>query len=232
MTLYYAGLAVPAALALLATMMLGFAETTRATHVAAGLVTSILVVAVHTLLILFMVVTGRVIKSAMRTRPLSPEFLPELNAFFATKRGFPVAVFAVLAIVSVAVLGYSHRGFGTPSSVHWGLGVVAVAFNLWAFRDSHATLGENQLLLDRLTNELDRLDAEREARGEPPPAVPDDNLLGPRARYLVFAAVAWIPYVYWTVLLGERTSSVFPILSAAVSASGLLAAWRAPGKRA
>src|SRR6185436_9741898 len=67
------------------TVLSGLTHDGSDAHFTAGLVTSILAIAAHTLLILFMIVTGRVLKEAMRTRPMGPEFLDELNRFFARK---------------------------------------------------------------------------------------------------------------------------------------------------
>ena len=66
----FAGLLVPA---------LGVAAWTGISksdsHLTAGLISSVLAVGTHSLLIIFMMVTGRVLREAVRVRELSEEFL-------------------------------------------------------------------------------------------------------------------------------------------------------------
>ena len=93
-------------------------------HLPAGLVTAILGVALHTLLLLFMILTGRILKEAMRARPLSNEYLEELNGFFARKSAYPLAIIGSFSITTAAVLCLLYtspsprdqRGSRMPSS--------------------------------------------------------------------------------------------------------------------
>jgi hypothetical protein len=169
-------------------------------HLSAGLTTAILAVAVHTLLILFMLVTGRVLKEAMRTRPLGPDFLEELNRFFARKSAYPMAILASFAIVAAAVLGNASRGFGISPVWHYAVGLGATALNLWAIRQEARALLENQRLLDRAAAVLDRLDREREAAGTPPVEEPRDPR-GPAKWGLIIALSSWLPYLYWALIV-------------------------------
>ena len=162
------------------TLITGLQHDGSRAHFNAGLFTAVLALAAHTLLILFMIVTGRVLKEAMRTRPLSPEFLEELNVFFGRKSAYPLAVFACFAIVAAAVLGNAQRGFGISPLWHASIGTGAALLNVWAIVSEYRALLENQALLDRAALALDRLDRERAAEhgesgdgdGEPPAADP------------------------------------------------------------
>jgi len=171
-------------------------------HLGAGLFTAVLGIALHTLVILFMIVTGRVLKEAMRTRPLGPEFLVELNEFFARQRAYPLAGLGAVSIVAAGVLGFAPRGFGLDPAWHVSAGAVALALNLWAMREEHRALRANQGLLDRTAAELDRLDREQRA-GAPlaDPEVAD----GIEPKHLerwgaVIAVSAWLPYLYWGLI--------------------------------
>jgi hypothetical protein len=169
-------------------------------HVGIGLFSAVYTAAVHSLLILFMIVTGRVLKEAMAARPLGPEFLAELNAFFAKKKAYPAALFAVLAIVVAAVLGFAHRGFGIHPTWHWLTGVLALVFNLWAITIEYRALRENQHLIDRVVLELDRIDRERESE----PSAAAEDAYDPRraARWgLIVAVSAWFPFLYWSLIV-------------------------------
>ena len=230
MSHYYLALAILLAPALLATAVLGATHAPGSQlHMEFGLVTAVLCLATNTLFILFMVVTGRVLKAAMAARPLSPRFLAELNEFFARKRAYPQTLFSALAVVATAVLGYGSR-IGVPSFVHMTLGLVAVLLNLATIPLALRTLRENQGLLDRATAELDALEAE--LGPVPPEATEIPWTVGPRTRWLIFAASAWAPFLYWGLVVwrGEfsRLSPAFLIGTAIVSCLGL---WRALGPR-
>jgi hypothetical protein len=83
---YYLALALVLAPCLLLTLQSGALQDGSERHLALGLFTAVLCVATNTLLILFMIVSGRVLKAAMLARALSSEFLTELNQFAAPPR--------------------------------------------------------------------------------------------------------------------------------------------------
>jgi hypothetical protein len=190
-------LAVPA---LLLTMWLGLTGRSEP-HVLAGLVTAILVVGVHTLVILFMLVTGRVLREGMRTRELSKEFLVELNDFFARRKAYPVALFGALSIVIAGVLGQAGPALGFSPTVHMLAGLAAVVLNLWAFTLEARALRGNQVLLDRAATELDTIDRELALRGATPDydAPPDAGRVARSA--LIIAFSVWLPYFYWALVV-------------------------------
>jgi len=227
MVYYFTGLAVIAAIALLATLGTGALVPGTGMHLSVGLLGAMLAVACHTLCILFMVVTGRVLREAMQARPLGDEFLAELNEFFARKKAYPIVVFAAVSIVAVAVLGYANRGFGLHPVVHMTSGVLAILFNLWALQVEFSALRENQLLIDRAATVLDALDREAEARGEALPV--EDETLDPRTvrnSALSIAIGVWLPYLYWVLIVwrGDFSRvSLHPWVE--VSAIGFVVAW-------
>jgi len=196
---YFAALAVLVAPALVWTAVSGLVGAPS--HVGVGLFSAIFAVAVHSLLILFMIVTGRVLKEAMLARPLSPRFLAELNAFFARKTAYPAALLAVLAITAAAVLGFAHRAFDFTPAVHWIAGILALVFNLWAIAIEYRALRANQDLIDRVALELDRIDSER-ASSAAAPGVDDAYDPARAARLgLVVAVSAWFPFLYWALIV-------------------------------
>lgn len=216
--------------ALLATAATGLTrEPGDALHVKVGLVTAVLAVGTHTLVILFMIVTGRVLRAAMESRPLGPEFLAELNVFFSRKKAYPLALLAATFVVTTAVLGYGQRAFGTPATLHLLLGVAALTINLWALGQEARILRDNQALLDRAARELDRLDRETPRRVEE--TEPEFDPAHAPGRWVLTAFVAWLPYLYWGLInhRGDfgKISWLFPAITAAVSVYALLAAWGA-----
>lgn len=234
MTHYFLALALIAAPALIATAVTGVTMQGGEVHLLVGLFTAVITLATHTLMILFMIVTGRVMKAAMETRPLSADFLTELNGFFAQKKAYPVSGLAAVSIVAVGVLGYAQRAFGIPAEVHLICGVLATMFNLWALSLEWSTLRENQGLLDRTAQALDEIDRERGQRatddGEADDDMEEAEPPSP-ARFLIVAFSAWLPYLYWAMIEWKgdfaRVNPLFPIATAIVSAGAILAAFLA-----
>jgi hypothetical protein len=225
---YHLAMALVLAPCLVLTLLSGAVQDGSGHHLAVGLFTAVLCVATNTLLILFMIVSGRVLKAAMQSRALAPEFLDELNQFFARRRAYPLAILSAFAATAAAVLGYG-RFIGVPAVVHILAGLAAVLLNALALANGTRILRANQALLDRAAAELDRLDAlgapVRAEAGAPQWAY------STRTRWLVFALSAWAPYLYWSLVVWrgefERVSPVLPIASALVSLFGFARAARA-----
>ena len=196
---YFAAFAALVVPALLWAAITGFAGGGEP-HVDAGLVAAVLAVLAHTLVILFMLVTGRVLKEAIASRPFPRAFLDELNEFFARKKAYPAALLGAAATAAAAVLGYAHRGFGTPTWVHVATGFAAIAVNAWAFLLELRALRENRALVDRAAAELDRLDrAERGAAASEDAVDYDPARVGRWG--LIVAVSAWFPYLYWALIV-------------------------------
>jgi hypothetical protein len=210
--------------ALLATTWLGVSGQVE-THFKVALVTAIGTVGVHSLLILFMILTGRILREAMRARELSPVFLGELNEFFARKAAYPAALLGAVAIVVAGVLSMAQREFGWSTATHMVAGVGALLVNFWAFPLELKALRQNQDLVDRVAGELDRIDHDLEQSGElPVEALPDPAAIA-RGAFIVGVS-AWMPYLYWAMVVwrGDFTQvSIHPWVE--LSALGFLAWW-------
>ena len=223
---YYQGAAVLLIPALLATLVTGIFARGGETHLLLGLFTSIGCVAQNTLLILFMIVTGRVLKQAIASRELPRELLEELNQFFAQRRAYPVALVAATLAVAAAVLGYGSF-IGVSPWIHMLIGLGAILVNLNAIGLGVRSLRKNQELIDRAAAILDELDARPDAKPIEDPGIPWS--VGPRLRWLIFAACAWLPYLYWGLIVWHgdfsRISSLFPTGTALVSGLAVLFAF-------
>ncbi len=212
---------------LVATILSGIFRGEPNLHLWLGLTSAILAVATNTVLILFMIVTGRVLKVAMRSRPLGPEFLAELNQFFARRGAYPLAILGAASAAATAVLGYG-RFIGVPAGVHELLGVLTFLSNACALTGGFRALRENQGLLDRVARELDRLDRAGV------PVNPDDSgpdwAYPPSARWAIFALCAWLPYLYWGLVVWRGAFREVPVfllvISILCSCAGALAAYR------
>ena len=207
MTHYFGAFALLAAPMLLLTAWTGIQGSPR--HLSIGLVAAVLAVATHSLLILFMIVTGRVLREATRVRQLDPALLARLNAFFAERPGYPLALLSVLAIAAAAVLGYGNRAFGLSPAVHMLVGLGALVLNLWTLGVELAVMRENQRLVDEAAGALDRIDRERAESGladESPPANAPDPKRFVRLGWTI-ALGAWLPYLYRLLIVwrGDTT---------------------------
>ena len=224
---YYLALAFVLAPCLLATLLSGAFQDGSERHLLVSFFTAVLCVATQTILILFMIVSGRVLKAAMKSRRLEPRFLAELNDFFARRRAYPLAILAAFAATAAAVLGYG-RYIGVPPAVHMLVGLAAVLLNVFALGAGARTLKEHQGLMDRAAAELDRLDRIGApvdvAATEIPWAYPA------RTRWIVFGLSAWAPYLYWALIEWRgafaRVPWPVPLVTALVSAFGLYQAAR------
>jgi len=192
--------------ALLATAVSGIWLEGTERHLAIGLFSAILLVATHSLLIVFMIVTGRILKAAMRTRRLDTALLDELNRFFAEKSAYPVALLAAASIVATGVLGYGQRAFELAPAVHMLCGLAALLLNVWALQLEYQALRDNQAILDRTAQALDRLDR----AGEQPAPLPDDFRFGPSQRWTIAALSVWGPYLYWSLIVWKGSFDRVP----------------------
>lgn len=183
---------------LLATTWLGMTGKVDL-HFQVALITAIATVGTHSLLILFMIITGRILREAIRARQLSGEFLGELNDFFARKAAYPAALLGAVSIVAAGVISLAQGEFGWSPATHMFAGVVALMVNLWAFPLELRVLRENQGLVDRVAEELDRIDVALEAQGELPEELPLEPAAIARGG-LIVGISAWMPYLYWVLV--------------------------------
>ena len=219
MTQYFLAAAIVVVPLLLAAAVAGIFGSSW--HLALGLLGSIGAVGLHTIFIVFMIITGRILREAVRARSLDQSFLDELNVFFKSKKAYPAGIFAAFSVVAAAVLGYGNRAFDLSPAVHMLAGVGALCFTMWAVPIEVRTLRDNQRLLDRAAQELDRLDREIGPALSPEEIAEQEEYsparLGKWA--LNFAFLAWLPYLYWSLIVwkGDFTKvSVHPWLELSI----------------
>jgi hypothetical protein len=200
---YFAAAALLLVPALLAALLSGLYHDASERHLWTGLFTAILGVAVHTLVILFMLVTGRVLREAMRARALGPQWLAELNRFFSERRAYPMAVLGAFSLVAAGVLGMTAHGFGISPAWHMLVGVLAVCVNLWALSEEYRALRSNQELIDRVAAELDRMDRAASELGTAPAleaSSPESDRRAVVRLGLTLLVGSWLPYLYWALI--------------------------------
>ena len=220
MSYYFGAAAALTTLALLVSAWLGISGHIQQ-HFKIALITAIAAIGTHTLLIMFMIVTGRVLREAIENRALPEEFLDELNSFFARKRAYPAAILGATSIVVAGVLAYGQSAFGLPAMTHMLAGVAALIINLFCLSLEMRAILENQGLVDRaqqVLDELDRTNLEQGIRPENGQDLASVNI--PRSA-MVIAITAWLPYLYWSLIVwrGDFTrTSIHPWVEISVIA--------------
>jgi len=169
-------------------------------HLYLGLSAAITAGATHSLVILFSIVAGRVLREAIRARSLGDELLNDLNQFFAKKAAYPAALIAVLFIATAAVLGFGNRAFGLPPEVHMIAGILALVVNLWAFSVEGKALLANQGILDRAAAQLDAIDQAARDAGEEDEFVEPEPVNLKRVGWSLTIG-SWLPYLYQALIL-------------------------------
>ncbi len=229
---YFAIAVTLTAVALLTAAGLGFArnlglEVESETHFLVALIAAILAIGTNTMLIVFMIVTGRILREAVRARDLPREFLDELNVFFADKAAYPAAIGAAFSIVVAGVLAFAGRHYELSVWVHGSVGVLALGINLAVIPIELGALKANQRLVDRAATALNKIDADLEERGELPEEEPLQPAMIARSAWIV-AVSAWMPWGYWGLVeyRGDfGRASIHPWLE--VSILAVLVAWMA-----
>jgi hypothetical protein len=118
--------------------------------------------------ILFMLISSRLLREGHENCGLSPEYMQRSNDFFRERGGFVLVLGGALSIVVAGVLGYTERAFSIPSEVHLVMGLVAMLLTFVAAPVELSALRKAEALLDEAREVLDREDAARAARGEGP----------------------------------------------------------------
>ncbi len=196
---YFGAAAIVTLLSLLVSAWLGISGQ-AALHFRVALVTAILCIGTHSLLILFMIITGRIIREAMQARDLPKEFLDELNLFFSKKKAYPAALLGATSIVAAGVMGTAQDALGLPAMSHMLMGVLALGINFFAILVEVQAVLANQGLVDRVAAALDTIDGTLEEAGElPEEEEPDPKALARGA--LSVALGAWLPYLYWGLVV-------------------------------
>lgn len=166
MSHYYLSLMVLAVGGLIATATAGVLGLEL--HLTIALGTALVVVGLHSLVILFMLISSRLLREGHENCGLSPEYMQRSNDFFRERGGFFLVLGGALSIVVAGVLGYTERAFSIPSEVHLLMGLVAMVLTFLAVPVELRALRRAEALLDEARVVLDREDAERAARGEAP----------------------------------------------------------------
>jgi hypothetical protein len=175
MTRIFLTLAATNALALLITFALGcWSKLTAGLHDAAspayllhflfGLFTAVGTLLTHCLIFTYFLGTGRWVKEVTLAYDL-PDAPWHKRTRDLKRATFPPALAAMLITIATAAGGAGAQLQQWPWQVHFTLGLITLAVNLWAFRLEYRNVTENAGILDAVLREVDRIRAER---GLPP----------------------------------------------------------------
>jgi hypothetical protein len=132
-------------------------------HFLSGLSTALLTLLVHCLIFTYFLGTGRWVKEVTLAYRL-PDDPWHKETRELKRRVFPPALFAMLAVIATGAAGAAAQVGVSLWQVHFSLGTLALAVNLWAFASEIRCLRANIVVLDEILAAVDRV---RAARGLP-----------------------------------------------------------------
>jgi hypothetical protein len=200
MSHYYISLLVLVAGGLALTVLAGVLSLSW--HLTVALPTAMLVVALHSLTILFVLIGSRLLREAVDNCGLNQEFLARSNTYFSSPSGLFLSLAGAFSIVVAGVLGYGERAFQLPAWVHLAAGLCAAALTLIAVPFEYRFLRTVEGLLDETRASLDAEDRRRAAEGLGPVDEGHVPQRDTRAHTGLFIAVApWCVYAYQLLIV-------------------------------
>jgi hypothetical protein len=132
-------------------------------HFVLGLVTVLVNLALHCLIFIYFLGTGRLVKEIALAYKMPDEPWPKLTRELKRKT-FPPSLIAMLLGVPTAATGLGAELAGWPPLIHFGFTAVLVGVNLWACVVEYRAVRTNARVLDEVYREVDRI---RAAHGLP-----------------------------------------------------------------
>jgi hypothetical protein len=127
-------------------------------HFGLGLFSVLLTLAVHCLIFIYFLGTGRWVKEVAIAYRLPDEPLPKLTRELKRKT-FPPALFAMLVPIAAAAAGTAAQRQEWPWYYHAALAVATLAVNGWAYAVELRNVGINAGVIADVMREVDRLRA-------------------------------------------------------------------------
>lgn len=196
-------------------------------HLTVALGTAFVVVGLHSLVILFVLIAGRLLREGHENCGLDATYIRRSNEFFRERGGFYLALLGAFSIVAAGVLGYTHRAFSLPPAVHLFTGLAALVITFVAAPIELRALRKVEALLDEARELLDREDAERAERGEAPlGSEHEPQKDSPRAIAGFVALAPLLVYLYQVLIVWRGDfGSVSPHPWLEISALGAVGFW-------
>jgi amino acid transporter len=134
-------------------------DPTYLLHFGLGLFSVLLTLAVHCLIFIYFLGTGRWVKEVAIAYRLPDEPLPKLTRELK-RRTFPPALFAMLVPITAAAAGTAAQRGEWPWPIHAGLAVATLLVNGWAFAVEIRNVRINASVIEDVMREVERLRAE------------------------------------------------------------------------
>ena len=202
MSLYYLSFLMLVVGGLIATSVGGLLH--QPWHLYLALPTAILVVAMHSLVILFVLIGSRLLREAANNCGLSKDYLERSNTYFKRRHGLFLSLGGAFSIVAAAVLGYGNRGFGLPPNVHLVAGLLAAVTTFVSIPFEYRALKRVERLLDETRETLEREDRQRAEQGLGPVDEGHVPQRDSRSHTGLFIAIApWCVYLYQALIVWQ-----------------------------
>jgi hypothetical protein len=127
-------------------------------HYYLGLVTVLVNLALHCLIFIYFLGTGRLIKEIALAYKIPDEPWPKLTRQLKRKT-FPPSLIAMLLGIPTAATGLGTEVAGWPTSLHLTLTILLIVINVWACVVEYRALRTNARVLDAIYREVDRIRA-------------------------------------------------------------------------
>lgn len=135
-------------------------DSTYLVHFHLGLYTAILNLAVHSMVFIYFLGTGRWVKEVALAYDIPDVPLPRLTRDLK-RWTFPPALFAMLVPIVTAAAGLGVQMREWPWYLHACLAVITLAINVWAYRIEYRNINTNAGVIADVLREVDRIRAER-----------------------------------------------------------------------
>jgi hypothetical protein len=135
-------------------------DPTYSLHVFMGIVAGTTTLAVHCLIFIYFLGTGRWVKEVALAYRIPDDPLPKLTRTLKRKT-FPPALFAMLVTIATSAAGAGVATRSWPWLVHASLAVATLAINAWAGVVEYRSVAINGGVIDDVMREVERIRAER-----------------------------------------------------------------------
>ncbi len=134
-------------------------DPTYLLHFSLGLFSVLLALAVHCLIFIYFLGTGRWVKEVAIAYRIPDDPLPKLTRDLK-RRTFPPALFAMLVPIATAAAGTAAQRHEWPWYYHAALAVATLLVNGWAFAVELRNVRINAGVIDGVMRDVERLRAE------------------------------------------------------------------------
>jgi hypothetical protein len=135
-------------------------DSTYLLHFYLGLFSVLATLALHCLIFIYFLGTGRWVKEVAIAYRLPDQPLPKRTRDLK-RRTFPVALAAMLVPIATAAAGTAVQRREGPAWLHFSLALLTLLVNAWAFVVEYKNVRTNGGIIDDVMREVDRIRAEQ-----------------------------------------------------------------------